>query len=130
LVHKAFGGLLRKYDSPRRLADLWWRFESEFRRVVGAIDKIGKMTAGDDGPIERHDGDNSSAQVASMRTGDLDPQNDIRAGVDLAGRRPTQCHADWMRRQFLVNALELNAHAIVRGSPSRGQTATLGDLPA
>ena len=127
----ALGPLLRNYDSPRILADLWWRRENEFRRFVCAIDKIGKRTVGDDGAIEHHDVDDSSAQVASMRTGGLDPQNDIRAGVDLVGRRPAQCHAGWMRRRRRsVNALELSAHTTQGNGIVQRQTATLGDLPA
>ena len=95
LVDKAFGLLLREYESPRILAHLVRGHEGEFRRFVDVIGKFGKPTPRHDGAIGRHDVDDSSAKVASVRAGDLDLQDDVRAGVDLRSRRATQRHS-WL----------------------------------
>ena len=114
LVDNAFGLVLREYESPRILAHLVRGPEGEFRRFVGVVGKVGKPTLRHDDAIGRHDVDDSSAKVASVSAGDLDLQDDVRAGVDLRGRRPTQRHTGWVRPRRLVRALDPLAHALVR----------------
>src|SRR5439155_4422205 len=114
LVDKAFGLMLREYESPRMLAHLLRGHEGKFCRFVGFVGKVGKPTHRHDGTIGRHDVDDSSAKVASVGAGDLDLQDDVSARVDLRSRRPTQRHAGEMRPWLFVRALDTLAHALVR----------------
>jgi hypothetical protein len=106
--------VLREYERPRILARMVRGQEGEFHRFVGVIGEVGKPTPRHDGAIGRHNVDDSSAKVASVRAGYLDLQDDVRAGVDLRRRRPTERHARWMRPRFPVRALDTLAHALVQ----------------
>ena len=96
------------------LAHLLRGHEGKFCRFGRFVGKVGKPTHRHDGTIGRHDVDDSSAKVASVGAGDLDLQDDVRAGVDLRSRRPTQRHAGEMRPWLFVRALDTLAHALVR----------------